>query len=330
VRAEVISTGLFDHDLHLQSGQGLSFGSIDFRNGDRPVRVEWGDCCDPGSRDVAREMPTPEQASALRQLDARLADPASWLPASAWEDPEITAYVPSGYSVCYWGAQGVGLPRVLALLPPAAEDLLRAQDRTQGEYTNLIGSFVYWCSDLANEEARSLARILDDAGLNGFGDVFGLTYGEVEPGATEVSLEFAPLLPHEATAPGENASSDTGISVTKPGVPEVDYMIDLNTGVMTPVPKAIIRSAGKPGESDLPRYAASPDGSKLTYIGIGDDGNPQIFIAGIDGTGVRQLTHDSKEAMSPAWSPDGTMIAYQGSGGLFVLDVATGESTPIG
>jgi hypothetical protein len=198
VRAEAISTGLLDHDLHLASGQGLNYGQIEFRNGDRLVHVDWGDSGP--EQDVARKMLSPAQARALTRLDARLEDPASWLPASAWEDSEITAYVPSGYSVCYQGKQGVGLSRVLALLPPAAEDLLRTQDRTQGEYTNLIGSFVYWCSDLTNEEARALERILDRAGVSGTKDVFGLAYGVPDiayADATEFSLDFSPLLPHE-------------------------------------------------------------------------------------------------------------------------------------
>ena len=39
VRAEVISTGLVDHDLHLTSGEGLYFGHIAFRTGDRLVHV---------------------------------------------------------------------------------------------------------------------------------------------------------------------------------------------------------------------------------------------------------------------------------------------------
>jgi Tol biopolymer transport system component len=136
------------------------------------------------------------------------------------------------------------------------------------------------------------------------------------------------------TRPGENASTDTAPSVTgRPGVPEVDYTIDLNTGVMTPLPKAIIRSVAKPDERFVfltsPRYAVSGDGSQLAYIGIGDEGSLQIFTAGIDGTEVRQVTHDPAGATYPAWSPDGTKIVYEGSGGLFVLDVGTGESTPV-
>jgi dipeptidyl aminopeptidase/acylaminoacyl peptidase len=124
-----------------------------------------------------------------------------------------------------------------------------------------------------------------------------------------------------------------------PEVPELDYVIDLDTGVMTPLPEAIVRSLGGFGN----RYAVSPDGSRLAYVGTEDDrpdvGHPrervgQIFIAGIDGTGVRQVTQAPNGASSPAWSPDATSIAYEASGnrhrlGLYVVDVASGESTQI-
>jgi hypothetical protein len=134
------------------------------------------------------------------------------------------------------------------------------------------------------------------------------------------------------------------------GVPKVDYVIDLNTEEMTPLPETIIQTLGEAGEGGWPawmgeqacmgarcsesRYVVSPDGSLLAYVGTGDEGTPQIFIAGIDGTEVRQMTHDPTGATWPAWSPDGTMIAYakvgtEGPMGLFVLDVATGESTQV-
>jgi hypothetical protein len=201
VRAEVISTGLVDHDLHLTSGEGLYFGQIAFRTGHRLVHVTWGDdiTWDDVDPDVARQSPTPEQASALIRLDARLADPASWLPPSAWKDQETKAYVPSAYSVCYEGGNGVGRSRVLALLPPAAENMLRAQENTPGTYTNLMGTFPIWCSELTNEEARALERILDAAGVSGWKDLFGLTYGAPGPGsnAKEFSLTFNPILPDQ-------------------------------------------------------------------------------------------------------------------------------------
>jgi Tol biopolymer transport system component len=125
----------------------------------------------------------------------------------------------------------------------------------------------------------------------------------------------------------------TGPSV--PGVPEGDYVIDLNTGEKTPLPDAFTRSQPEQGTLSPGGYAVSPDGSLLAYVRDGDDGTNQIFIAGIDGTDVRQMTHDPMGAFEPAWSPDGTRIAYTGSaagGGsrnLFVLDVNSGESTQL-
>jgi hypothetical protein len=107
--------------------------------------------------------------------------------------------VPSGYSVCYAGGKGVGLPRLLALLPAAAGDLLRALENKPLPDWKLVGTCPSWCSELTTQEARKLERILDAAGVRGWKDVFGLTYGSPGPGpdATEFSLIFNPNLPEE-------------------------------------------------------------------------------------------------------------------------------------
>ena len=110
VKAAVISTGLVDRDLWLYGanyrGNGLYDGLIDFRDGDRRVHVTWGNAGGPRS-DVSQEAETPEQASALLELDEKLEDPVSWLPASAWERAEARPFVPWGYTACYGGAMGV-------------------------------------------------------------------------------------------------------------------------------------------------------------------------------------------------------------------------------
>jgi Tol biopolymer transport system component len=134
--------------------------------------------------------------------------------------------------------------------------------------------------------------------------------------------------PHVAEAKVE-VLRDRKIRDVRPDVaaPKVPYVIDLTTRAMTPLPQAITQSLAL----GYKRFAVSQDGSSLAFVGEGGDGSPQIFIAGIDGTGVRQVTHDPRQAISPAWSPDGTEIAYEGSGSggelnVFVHDLATAES----
>ena len=131
------------------------------------------------------------------------------------------------------------------------------------------------------------------------------------------------------------ASGGDAPLIPVPGAPEVDSVLDLDTGAMTPLPDAILRSLGaaSTGDGAGSRYALSPDGSSLAYVAPGEDGTSQIFVApALDGSGVRQVTHDPAGADWPAWSPDGTMIAYEGGGDvrdLFVLDLITGGSTRI-
>jgi Tol biopolymer transport system component len=116
--------------------------------------------------------------------------------------------------------------------------------------------------------------------------------------------------------------------IPHPGIaPETTgYLIDLNTGEMTQLPKSIKSIAGG-------GYAVSPDGTMVAYISGDDAGTPQVFIARLNGTDVQQVTHDQRGASAPAWSPDGEAIAYTSRDGdlgkIFVLDLATGETSQV-
>jgi Tol biopolymer transport system component len=120
-------------------------------------------------------------------------------------------------------------------------------------------------------------------------------------------------------------------SVKVPGMPDVDYVLDLNTGARTLLSDAFTRSRPYQGTLSAAGYAVSPDGSLLAYVRDAEDGTNQIFIARIDGTEVRQMTQGYIGPGEAAWSPDGTRIAYAArfSPGLFVVDVASGESTRV-
>ncbi|MEX1045948.1 MAG: hypothetical protein WD757_05665 [Actinomycetota bacterium] len=196
VRNEVISTGLFDDSVRLTSANqpGLYFGDIQVRNGDRFVRVVWGDISN--GEGLPETTPTPEQVSALQRLDALLADPAAWLPASTWADQEIKAFVPAMYSVCYESAAGTGLSQGLAALPQPAGDVLSGLEDWRHSTYDL--GVHYWCSKMPTDEVRSLSRILDRANP-GHETIWGLRYvfRERDPLEVDVSLSFEPLLPHQ-------------------------------------------------------------------------------------------------------------------------------------
>jgi Tol biopolymer transport system component len=104
--------------------------------------------------------------------------------------------------------------------------------------------------------------------------------------------------------------------------PETAYLIDLNTGERTQLPKSIARGA------------ASPDGTMVAYTSGDDAGTPQVFVASLDGRDVQQVTHDQRGAWASDWSPDGSAIAYtsvdvNNISNVFVLDLATGETSQV-
>ena len=177
LRSETVSAGLL-----AEGGEPVPFGiQIKVRSGDRLVRVE--------------------RVSDLERLVARITEPASWLPASAWDDGESRAYVPSKYAVCYGGGpELLGLARILSVLPRPAADLLRAKESKEQ------GAGGFYCSDATTEEARALAVALERGSVQGgSGDdrgparAFRLEYVFDVPGTTtaeQVSVFFEPYLPH--------------------------------------------------------------------------------------------------------------------------------------
>jgi hypothetical protein len=178
LRSEIVSAGGFGDAQPPPGSDPLGNGAtIEVRKGDQLVHLRW--------------------ASDLARLEARLTD-LSWLPASAWKQRTITAYVPSRFKVCAavmsknggGRDQGMSAARIVALLPEAAQNVLRDREWNARE----AGP---GCFAVTTNEARPLATALEDAMPAKKGR---LSYRFDAPGPSrQVWITFNPYLPHGKT-----------------------------------------------------------------------------------------------------------------------------------
>lgn len=70
-----------------------------------------------------------------------------------------------------------------------------------------------------------------------------------------------------------------------------------------------------------PHPAVSPDGSKIAFVSnVGMESDTELFVMKSDGSDIQQLTNNDVSEYNPAWSPDGTKIAYQSDECIFVIN----------
>ncbi len=94
------------------------------------------------------------------------------------------------------------------------------------------------------------------------------------------------------------------------------------------------------GEPGVPGYAMqpawSPDGTKIAFAGFSNQSETpvvlrpgsvraEIFVVNADGTGLIQLTRNAVDDWTPAWSPDGTKIAYASDYQIYVMRADGGK-----
>jgi len=182
LRSEIISIGLIGDDGSAVGSDAIPRGTKEPVPSYSTLQVREGD-----------QLYNVSRVGDLDRLVERLTDPASWLPANAWEVRAIRAYVPSRYAVCFVGAPPIEPEpsRLLPLLPGPAQGLLRARKFTPGAFGP--------CTDLTTEEARTLREALDAAGLEQFECMrvapYVLTYRLKIPEPIRV-IQFEPYLPH--------------------------------------------------------------------------------------------------------------------------------------
>ena len=78
--------------------------------------------------------------------------------------------------------------------------------------------------------------------------------------------------------------------------------------------------------------ALSPDCTKIAFVS-GRDGDPEIYVIGVDGQNLTQLTHNGVSDSWPDWSPDGSKIVFasdrDGPSHVYVMDSDGQNAIPL-
>ena len=119
---------------------------------------------------------------------------------------------------------------------------------------------------------------------------------------------------------GEEDRSQPAVQPTPDGA----YKIDLNTGEMTPLPESLTGGWS---------YPVSPDGTRFAYNLSSPDSGGRLYVADVDGAVVHEVPTGPLDAQGPSWSPDGSLLVYQGidpeprpiDRDLYVVDLTTEE-----
>jgi TolB protein len=100
--------------------------------------------------------------------------------------------------------------------------------------------------------------------------------------------------------------------------PAFDVVYAVGTGDARGIGVWSPRTGGTFGRFALPvvafHPAPSPDGRFIAFTGVPrgaeQDGNYDVYVVARDGTGLRRVTNDPSYEGQPAWSPDGTRLAF--------------------
>jgi Tol biopolymer transport system component len=93
----------------------------------------------------------------------------------------------------------------------------------------------------------------------------------------------------------------------------------LQTPRFAPSGCEIIFSAAGHAVAAVPPSVPSRRPAGLAHLSVPS----YLYLAPCDGTSVKELTQTLDDVV-PAWSPDGTQVAYVGAGGFFLVTLATG------
>ena len=130
-------------------------------------------------------------------------------------------------------------------------------------------------------------------------------------GVAAVALVLVSNQSQDASTPADE------VPTIAPAASSEAFLLDLRTGDTAPLPEAL---------SGADDYQVSLDGTMFAYTS-----SARLYVADVDGTGVHEVPTGDLEPNGPSWSPDGSLLVYQGIardpnvGDLFVVDLSTDE-----
>ena len=134
----------------------------------------------------------------------------------------------------------------------------------------------------------------------------------------------------------DEAGQRVGITLTS--LPQQKQLFARNYPVEQPeaVPAVAHRGSGLILEAVLGLAERGTLGTSIAYVSVsrsGGDLSYRLQVADEDGSNARTLARSRDPLMTPAWSPDGTRLAYVGFEGgrsaIYICDLASGHSVRV-